>query len=87
MQLELDINDLKYFIAEHIKQKYNLETLESNFTYDLIDFDEHLFGLNCEVMGKDEYARIKAEIDAEKETKWKTLRLLLSKHKRLLGLL
>ena len=66
MRLELDINDLKYFIAEHIKQKYNLETLESNFTYDLIDFDEHLFGLNCEVMDKDEYTRIKAEIDEEK---------------------
>ena len=66
MRLELDIGDLKYFIAEYIKQKYNLETLESNFTYDLIDFDESLFGLNCEVMDKDEYTRIKAEIDEEK---------------------
>lgn len=66
MRLELDIGDLKYFIAEYIKEKYNLETLESNFTYDLIDFDEHLFGLNCEVMDKDEYTRIKAEIDEEK---------------------
>jgi hypothetical protein len=66
MKLELDISDLKHFIAEYIKKAYNLETLESNFTYDLIDFDEHLFGLNCEVMDKDEYARIKAEIDEEK---------------------
>ena len=66
MRLELDISDLKHFIAEYIKDKYNLETLESNFTYDLIDFDESLFGLNCEVMDKDEYARIKAEIDEEK---------------------
>jgi hypothetical protein len=66
MRLELDIGDLKYFIAEYIKEKYNLETLESNFTYDLIDFDESLFGLNCEVMDKDEYTRIKAEIDEEK---------------------
>ena len=69
MRLELDISDLKHFIAEHIKQKYNMETLESNFTYDLIDFDENLFGLNCDVMDKDEYARLKAEIEAEKETK------------------
>ena len=69
MKLELDISDLKYFIAEYIKEKYNLETLESNFTYDLIDFDEHLFGLNCEVMDKDEYARIKAEIDEENRIK------------------
>ena len=66
MRLELDIGDLKYFIAEYIKEAYNLETLESNFTYDLIEFDEHLFGLNCEVMDKDEYTRIKAEIDEEK---------------------
>jgi len=66
MRLELDISDLKYFIAEYIKDKYNFETLESNFTYDLIDFDESLFGLNCEVMDKDEYTRIKAEIDLEK---------------------
>jgi hypothetical protein len=66
MRLELDISDLKHFIAEYIKDKYNFETLESNFTYDLIDFDEHLFGLNCEVMDKDEYTRIKAEIDEEK---------------------
>ena len=85
MRLELDIRELKHFIAEYIKQKYNMETLESNFTYDLIDFDENLFGLNCEVMNKTEYARLKAEI--EKENKWKTLQLLLSKHKRLLGLL
>lgn len=67
MRLELDINDLKHFIAEYIKEAYNLETLESNFTYDLIDFDESLFGLNCEVMDKDEYTRIKAEIDKEKK--------------------
>ena len=66
MRLELDIGDLKHFISEYIKKAYNLETLESNFTYDLINFDEHLFGLNCEVMDKDEYARIKAEIDEEK---------------------
>lgn len=66
MRLELDINDLKHFIAEYIKDAYNMETLESNFTYDLIDFDESLFGLNCKVMDKDEYARIKAEIDEEK---------------------
>lgn len=66
MRLELDIGDLKHFIAEYIKEKYNMETLESNFTYDLIDFDESLFGLNCEVMDKDEYTRIKAEIDEEK---------------------
>jgi hypothetical protein len=67
MRLELDISDLKHFIAEHIKQKYNMETLESTFTYDLIDFDESLFGLNCEVMNKTEYARIKAEIEKEKK--------------------
>jgi len=69
MRLELDISELKHFIAEYIKQKYNMETLESNFTYDLIDFDESLFGLNCEVMDANEYARLKAEIEAEKETK------------------
>jgi hypothetical protein len=67
MRLELDISDLKHFIAEYIKEAYNLETLESNFTYDLIDFDESLFGLNCEVMDKDEYTRIKTEIDEEKK--------------------
>jgi hypothetical protein len=67
MRLELDISELKQFIAEYIKVAYNMETLSSNFTYDLIDFDESLFGLNCEVMDKDEYASIKAEI--EKETK------------------
>ena len=66
MRLELDIAELKHYIAEYIKEAYNLETLESNFTYDLIEFDEHLFGLNCEVMDKDEYTRIKAEIDEEK---------------------
>lgn len=66
MRLELDIGDLKHFIDEYIKEAYNLETLESNFTYDLIDFDESLFGLNCDVMDKDEYARLKAEIDEEK---------------------
>jgi hypothetical protein len=69
MRLELDIGDLKHFIAEYIKEKYNLETLESNFTYDLIDFDEHLFGLNCEVMDKNEFISIKAEIDEEKRLK------------------
>jgi len=69
MRLELDFNDLKYFIAEYIKDAYNFETLESNFTYDLIDFDEHLFGLNCEVMDKNEFISIKAEIDEEKRLK------------------
>jgi hypothetical protein len=69
MRLELNIDELKHYIAEFIRDAYNMETLESNFTYDLIDFDESLFGLNCEVMDKDEYARLKAEIDAEKETK------------------
>jgi hypothetical protein len=69
MRLELNIAELKHYIAEFIRDAYNMETLESNFTYDLIDFDESLFGLNCEVMDKDEYARLKAEIDAEKETK------------------
>jgi hypothetical protein len=69
MRLELNISDLKHFIAEYIKDAYNMEMLESNFTYDLIDFDESLFGLNCEVMDKDEYARLKAEIEAERETK------------------
>ena len=69
MKLELDINDLKHFIADYIKEKYNLETLECNFTYDLIDFDKHLFGLNCEVMDANEYARIKAEIDEENRLK------------------
>jgi hypothetical protein len=69
MRLELDIRELKHFIAEYIKDAYNMEMLESNFTYDLIDFDESLFGLNCEVMDKDEYARLKAEIEAERETK------------------
>ena len=68
MRLELDISELKKYIAEYIKDAYNVETLSSNFTYDLIDFDESLFGLNCEVMDKDEYARLKAEIE-EKETK------------------
>ena len=69
MRLELDISELKHFIAEYIRDAYNVEMLESNFTYDLIDFDESLFGLNCEVMDKDEYARLKAEIEAERETK------------------
>jgi hypothetical protein len=69
MRLELNIAELKHYIAEFIRDAYNMETLESNFTYDLIDFDESLFGLNCEVMDKDEYARLKAEIEAEKETK------------------
>jgi len=69
MRLELNIAELKHYIAEFIRDAYNMETLESNFTYDLIDFDESLFGLNCEVLDKDEYARLKAEIDAEKETK------------------
>jgi hypothetical protein len=69
MRLELDIRELKNFIAEYIKVAYNMETLSSNFTYDLIDFDESLFGLNCDVMDKDKYARLKAEIDAEKEIK------------------
>ena len=68
MRLELDIAELKHFIAEYIRDAYNMETLSSNFTYDLIDFDESLFGLNCDVMDKDEYARLKAEIDAEKES-------------------
>jgi hypothetical protein len=68
MRLELNIAELKHYIAEFIRDAYNMETLESNFTYDLIDFDESLFGLNCEVMDKDEYARLKAEIDAEKES-------------------
>jgi hypothetical protein len=68
MRLELDIAELKHYIAEYIKDAYNMETLSSNFTYDLVDFDESLFGLNCDVMDKDEYARLKAEIDAEKET-------------------
>jgi len=66
MRLELDISELKHYIAEYINQKYNLETLSSNFTYDLIDFDESLFGLNCDVMDKDKYACLKAEIDEEK---------------------
>jgi hypothetical protein len=68
MRLELNIAELKHYIAEFIRDAYNMETLESNFTYDLIDFDESLFGLNCEVMDKDEYARLKAEIEAEKES-------------------
>jgi hypothetical protein len=68
MRLELDIAELKHYIAEYIKNAYNMETLSSNFTYDLIDFDESLFGLNCDVMDKDEYARLKAEIE-KKETK------------------
>ena len=68
MRLELDIAELKHYIAEYIKDAYNMETLSSNFTYDLVDFDESLFGLNCDVMDKDEYARLKAEIDAEKES-------------------
>jgi len=67
MRLELDINDLKYFIALHIEQKYNLRTLESNFTYDLIDFDESLFGLNCEIMDIDEYIEVKKELELEKQ--------------------
>jgi len=69
MRLELDIAELKHYIAEYIRDAYNMETLSSNFTYDLIDFDESLFGLNCDVMDKDEYARLKAEIEAKKETK------------------
>ena len=72
MRLELDIAELKHYIAEYIKDAYNMETLSSNFTYDLVDFDESLFGLNCDVMDKDEFARLKAEIDAEKESAWKT---------------
>ena len=67
MRLELNISDLKHFITLHIREKYHLEILECEFTYDLIDFDEHLFGLNCEVLDKTEYDTLKAEIDAEKD--------------------
>ena len=48
MRLELDIGDLKHFIAEYIKEAYNLETLESNFTYDLKNLTkELLYETNC----------------------------------------
>ena len=65
MQLELDINDLKHFFGLHLAEKYNLKVVKSNFTYDLIDFDENLFGLNCEVMDKQDYDDVLEEIANE----------------------
>jgi hypothetical protein len=67
MRLELDINELKEFIDLFIQAKYNLTTLESNFTYDLIDFDEHLFGLTCIVMDKETMDEIVEEKTQELE--------------------
>ena len=69
INIELDINEIKHIVAQYIEEKYNLTTLDSKFTYDLIEFDEHLFGMNCEVLDKKEYYEIKAELDAEKESK------------------
>lgn len=66
IRIELDIKELKNFIDLHLAEKYNLKVIKSNFTYDLIDFDEHLFGLNCEVMDKQDYDEILKEIANEK---------------------
>jgi hypothetical protein len=49
MRIELDINEIKEAVAVFLSAKYNLETKKSNFTYDLVDFDDSLFGLTCEV--------------------------------------
>ena len=49
MRLELTIEEIKEAVAVFLVAKYNLETKKSNFTYDLVDFDENLFGLTCEV--------------------------------------
>jgi len=49
MRLELDIDQIKECVAIVLSMKHNLLVKESNFTYDLIDFDMHLFGIACEV--------------------------------------
>ena len=73
MRLELDTYELKQFIDLFIQAKYNLTTLESNFTYDLVNFDENLFGLTCIVIDKetmDEIAEEKTqELENFKQTK------------------
>ena len=66
IRLELDIKELKHFIGLHLAEKYNLKVITSNFTYDLVNFDESLFGLNCEVMDKQDYNEILEEIEKEK---------------------
>ena len=57
MQIELSIEEVKEAVALILSVKYNLDVKKSNFTYDLVDFDQHLFGMTCEVY--------------EKEIKWK----------------
>jgi hypothetical protein len=67
MRLELDIYELKQIIDLFIQAKYNLTTLESNFTYDLVNFDENLFGLTCTVMDKETMDEIVEEKTQELE--------------------
>jgi len=49
MRIELDIDEIKEAVAIILSVKYNLEIKKCNFTYDLVDFDENLFGMTCEV--------------------------------------
>jgi hypothetical protein len=49
MRIELDIDEIKEAVAIILSVKYNLEIKKCNFTYDLVDFDESLFGMTCEV--------------------------------------
>jgi len=49
MRIELDINEIKECVAMMLAAKHNLSIKECNFTYDLVDFDEHLFGVTCDV--------------------------------------
>ena len=49
MRIELDINEIKECVAMMLSAKHNLSIKECNFTYDLVEFDEHLFGITCEV--------------------------------------
>lgn len=69
MRIELEINEIKELVYQQLLIKYNVQVLESNFTYDLVDFDESLFGLSLDVMDKNIYAQLKAEIEEEKRIK------------------
>jgi hypothetical protein len=53
MQLELSIDEIKEAVEILVLVKYNLDVKKCNFTYDLIDFDQHLFGMTCEVYEKE----------------------------------
>ena len=53
MQIELSIEEVKEAVALILSVKYNLDVKKSNFTYDLVDFDQHLFGMTCVVYEKE----------------------------------